>query len=119
MAGDAARAGRLRPELQRQRRGSHHAGGLAELIADVIKRPLVLVPAPTPAGGKPAPFGQNLVCDCHAVCYHDARASRAGRPPALPLAAGLAQTFAWYLREGLTAARWTLGEDALLRSLGA
>src|SRR5215475_14172816 len=41
--------------------------GFAELIADVMKRPLTLVPAATPAGGKPAPFGQNLVYDCHAV----------------------------------------------------
>src|SRR5262249_18024798 len=41
--------------------------GFVELIADVVKRPLELVPV-TPAAGAPAvPFGQNLVYDCHAV----------------------------------------------------
>ncbi|MGH7353230.1 MAG: NAD-dependent epimerase/dehydratase family protein, partial [Candidatus Rokuibacteriota bacterium] len=41
--------------------------GFVELIAEVMKRPLTLVPCPTPPGGKPAPFGQNLLYDCHAV----------------------------------------------------
>src|SRR5213594_1002395 len=37
--------------------------GFVELIAEVMKRPLTVVSAPTPAAGKPAPFGQNLVYD--------------------------------------------------------
>jgi nucleoside-diphosphate-sugar epimerase len=94
--------------------------GFAELIADVIKRPLTLVPAPTPAGGKPAPFGQNLVYDCHAVYTTTRVRAELGIRPRYPLAAGLAQTFEWYLREGLDRRPIDFaGEDALLRTLGA
>lgn len=94
--------------------------GFAELIADVIKRPLTLVPAPTPAGGKPAPFGQNLVYDCHAVYTTTRVRAELGIRPRYSLAAGLAQTFEWYLREGLDRRPIDFaGEDALLRTLGA
>jgi UDP-glucose 4-epimerase len=94
--------------------------GFAELIADVIKRPLTLVPAPTPAGGKPAPFGQNLVYDCHAVYTTTRVRAELGIRPRYSLATGLAQTFEWYLREGLDRRPIDFaGEDALLRTLGA
>jgi len=94
--------------------------GFAELIADVIKRPLTLVPAPTPAGGKPAPFGQNLVYDCHAVYTTTRVRAELGIHPRYSLAAGLAQTFEWYLREGLDRRPIDFaGEDALLSTLGA
>ena len=94
--------------------------GFAELIADVIKRPLTLVPAPTPAGGKPAPFGQNLVYDCHAVYTTTRVRAELGLRPRYSLAAGLAQTFEWYLREGLDRRPIDFaGEDALLSTLGA
>jgi nucleoside-diphosphate-sugar epimerase len=76
--------------------------------------------APTPAGGKPAPFGQNLVYDCHAV-YTTARVrAELGVSPRYTLAAGLAQTLEWYQREGLDHRAVDFSaEDALLRSLGA
>jgi nucleoside-diphosphate-sugar epimerase len=94
--------------------------GFAELIADVIKRPLALVAAPTPAGGKPAPFGQNLVYDCHAVYTTTRVRAELGIRPRYSLAAGLAQTFEWYLREGLDRRPIDFaGEDALLSTLGA
>ena len=94
--------------------------GFAELIAEVIKRPLTLVPAPTPAGGKPAPFGQNLVYDCHAVYTTTRVRAELGIRPRYSLAAGLAQTYEWYLREGLDRRPVDFaGEDALLRTLGA
>jgi len=94
--------------------------GFAELIADVMKRPLTLVPAPTPAGGKPAPFGQNLVYDCHAVYTTTRVRAELGIRPRYSLAAGLAQTFEWYLREGLDRRPIDFaGEDALLSTLGA
>jgi nucleoside-diphosphate-sugar epimerase len=94
--------------------------GFAELIAEVIKRPLTLVGAPTPAGGKPAPFGQNLVYDCHAVYTTTRVRAELGVRPRYSLAAGLAQTYEWYLREGLDRRPVDFAaEDALLRSLGA
>jgi nucleoside-diphosphate-sugar epimerase len=94
--------------------------GFVELIAGVMKRPLTLVFAPTPAGGTPAPFGQNLVYDCHAVYTTGRVRAELGVSPRYTLAAGLAQTFEWYLREGLDrrAVDFT-AEDTLLRSLGA
>jgi nucleoside-diphosphate-sugar epimerase len=92
--------------------------GFAELIAEVIKRPLTLVPAPTPAGGKPAPFGQNLVYDCHAVYTTTRVRAELGIRPRYTLAAGLAQTFEWYLREGLDRRPIDFAaEDALLQTL--
>jgi len=74
--------------------------GFVELIADVIKRPLELVPVTAPAGGPAAPFGQNLAYDCHAV-HTTAKMRALGVRPAYTLAAGLAQTYDWYLHEGL------------------
>jgi nucleoside-diphosphate-sugar epimerase len=94
--------------------------GFVELIADVVKRPVMLVHAPTPAGGKPVAFGQNLVYDCHAV-YTTARVrAEVGVLPRYTLAAGLAQTFDWYQREGLDQRAIDFAaEDAFLRTLGA
>ncbi|HEV8471996.1 MAG TPA: NAD-dependent epimerase/dehydratase family protein [Methylomirabilota bacterium] len=75
--------------------------GFVELIAEVIDRPLTLVHDPVPPDRKAAPFGQNLVYDCHAV-YTTTKIRRdLGIRPRYTLASGLAQTFAWYLREGL------------------
>ena len=74
--------------------------GFVELIADVIKRPVELVPVTTPAGGPVVPFGQNLVYDCHAV-HTTAKVRALGIRPVYTLAAGLAHTFEWYVREGL------------------
>jgi nucleoside-diphosphate-sugar epimerase len=94
--------------------------GFVEIIADVMKRPLTLVHAPTPTGGKPVAFGQNLVYDCHAV-YTTARVrAELGVSPRYTLASGLAQTLEWYQREGLDRREIDFGaEDALLRSFGA
>jgi UDP-glucose 4-epimerase len=94
--------------------------GFVELIADVLKRPLRLVHAPTPPGGKPAAFGQNLVYDCHAVYTTTRVRAELGIRPRHTLAGGLAQTFEWYRREGLDRRDMDFAaEDALLRSLGA
>jgi UDP-glucose 4-epimerase len=73
--------------------------GFAELIADVVKRPLSLVHVP--AGAGTPPFGQNLVYDCHAVYTTTRIRAELGIAPRYTLPAGLAQTFEWYLREGL------------------
>ncbi len=75
--------------------------GFVELIADVLKRPLTLVHVETERGGTPVPFGQNLVYDCHAVYTTTKIRSQLGIRPRYTLAAGLAQTFEWYVREGL------------------
>jgi len=89
--------------------------GLVELIADVVKRPLTLVHVGTPPGGKPAPFGQNLVYDCHAVYTTTKVREELGIRPRYTLTAGLAQTFEWYLREGLDRREIDVAaEDALL-----
>jgi nucleoside-diphosphate-sugar epimerase len=94
--------------------------GFVELIADVMKRRATLVPAPTPPGGTPAPFGQNLVYPCHAVHTTTRVRVELGLRPRYTLGAGLAQTFAWYTREGLDKRDVDFGaEDALLRSLSA
>lgn len=74
--------------------------GFVELIADVIKRPVELVPVRPAAGGPVVAFGQNLVYDCHAV-HTTSKARALGIRPAYTLAAGLAHTFDWYLRQGL------------------
>jgi nucleoside-diphosphate-sugar epimerase len=94
--------------------------GFVEVIASVMKRSLTLVFAPTSAGGKPAPFGQNLVYDCHAV-YTTARVrAELGVSPRYTLAAGLAHTLDWYVQEGLDRRQIDFAaEDALLRALGA
>ena len=89
--------------------------GFVELIADVIKRPLTLVHVATPPGGKPVAFGQNLVYDCHAVYTTTKIRAELGIRPRYTLAAGLAQTFEWYLREGLDRRDIDFSEeDALL-----
>ena len=94
--------------------------GFVEVIADVMKRPLTLVPAPTPAGGKPVAFGQNLAYDCHAVYTTTRVRAELGLRPRYTLAAGLAQTLEWYQREGLDRREIDFAaEDALLRTLGA
>jgi nucleoside-diphosphate-sugar epimerase len=94
--------------------------GFVELIADVVKRRLTLVHAPTPAGGKPIAFGQNLVYDCHAVYTTVRVRAEVGVLPRYTLAAGLAQTFDWYQREGLDQREIDFAaEDAFLRTLGA
>ena len=89
--------------------------GFVELIADVIKRPLTLVHVETPRGGKPVPFGQNLAYDCHAVYTTTRLRADLGIRPRYTLAAGIAQTFEWYLREGLDRRDVDFSaEDALL-----
>ncbi len=69
--------------------------GFVELIAEVVKRPVSFVHVPK------APFGQNLVYDCHAVYTTTRLRHELGIRPRHTLASGLAQTFEWYLREGL------------------
>ena len=94
--------------------------GFVELIAEVMQRRVTLVNAPTPAGGTAAPFGQNLVYGCHAVHTTTRVRQELGLRPRYTLGAGLAQTLAWYRREGLDKREIDFGaEDALLRSLGA
>ncbi len=88
--------------------------GFVEVIADVLKRRAELVPCPTPPGAAPVPFGQNLAYDCHAV-YTTTKIRALGIRPAYTLSAGLAQTFEWYLREGLDRRDVDFSaEDALL-----
>jgi nucleoside-diphosphate-sugar epimerase len=90
--------------------------GFVELIADVVKRPLTLVHVDTPHGGRPVPFGQNLVYDCHAVYTTTKLRAQLGIRPRYTLAAGLAQTFEWYLSLGLDRREIDFAaEDALLR----
>jgi nucleoside-diphosphate-sugar epimerase len=94
--------------------------GFVEQIASVMKRPLTLVLAPTPAGGTPVPFGQNLVYGCHAVYTTTRLRAELGVSPRYTLAAGLAQTLEWYQREALDRRPIDFSaEDALLRSFGA
>jgi nucleoside-diphosphate-sugar epimerase len=83
--------------------------GFVELIAEVMARPLRLVHAPK------APFGQNLVYDCHAV-YTTTKIRRdLGVRPRYTLASGLVQTLQCYLREGLDKRPVDFAEeDALL-----
>ena len=69
--------------------------GFVELIAEVIERPASLVHVAK------APFGQNLVYDCHAVYTTTRIRAELGLRPRYTLASGLAQTFEWYRREGL------------------
>ena len=101
-------------------RGGDHPGGFAELIADVIKRPLTLVPAPTPAGGKPAPVRAEPRLRLPRRLHHDARARRAGHPPALLAGRRPGPDVRVVSREGLDRRPIDFaGEDALLRTLGA
>ncbi len=94
--------------------------GFVELIAEVMQRSPRLVPAPTPPGGTPVAFGQNLVYDCHAVYTTTRVRAELGVRPRYSLAAGLAQTLQWYRREGLDRRQIDFTEeDARLRALGA
>jgi nucleoside-diphosphate-sugar epimerase len=91
--------------------------GFVEVVADVLKRPLELVHCPVGAGRPAPPFGQNLVYDCHAV-YTTTKVRALGIRPAWTLASGLAQTFEWYLREGLDRREVDFSaEDAILAGL--
>ena len=78
--------------------------GLVELIAEIVGRPLTLVPVDpalltrVPAGPV---FGQNLVYDCHAVYTTTKLRTELGLRPRYTLASGLAQTYEWYRKEGL------------------
>ena len=94
--------------------------GFVELIGDVMKRPVTLVPAPPPRDGdKPAAFGQNLVYECHAVYTSGKIRAELGVRPRFTLASGLAHTLEWYLREGLDRRGIDFSpEDALLRRAG-
>jgi nucleoside-diphosphate-sugar epimerase len=88
--------------------------GLAELIAEVMGRPLTLIAAP--AGARVA-FGQNLVYDCHAVYTTTKARVELGVTPRYTLASGMAHTFEWYLREGLDRREVDFSaEDALVRA---
>ncbi|MBI3637858.1 MAG: SDR family oxidoreductase [Candidatus Rokubacteria bacterium] len=93
--------------------------GFVEVIADVMKRPLRLVHVPPGPDGKTVPFGQNLVYDCHGIFTTTRARAELGVRPRYTLAAGLAQTFEWYLREGLDRREidWS-AEDALLKRAG-
>jgi nucleoside-diphosphate-sugar epimerase len=91
--------------------------GFVEVIADVLKRPLELVHCPVSPGRPAPPFGQNLAYDCHAV-YTTTKVRALGIRPAWTLASGLAQTFEWYLREGLDRREVDFSaEDAILAGL--
>ena len=94
--------------------------GFVETIAEVVKRPLTLhyCPATTP-DGTPVPFGQNLLYDCHAVHTTTKVRIELGIRPRYTLDSGLAQTFEWYLGEGLDRREIDLSpEDEMLRRLG-
>lgn len=76
--------------------------GLVELIGEVTRQRPTLVPCPaTLADGTAVPFGQNLLYDCHAVYTTTGVRAALGLQPRWSLAAGLAQTFAWYREQGL------------------
>jgi len=90
--------------------------GFVELIAEVLERPLTLAHRATPPGGPAAPFGQNLAYDCHAVYTTTKIRAQLGIRPRYTLASGIAQTFDWYLSEGLDRREIDFSaEDALLR----
>ena len=71
--------------------GGLHPGNVAEVVA----RPARFVYV------SKAPFGQNLAYDAHAVYTTTKLRRELGLVPSYTLASGLAQTFAWYRREGL------------------
>jgi nucleoside-diphosphate-sugar epimerase len=91
--------------------------GFVELIAEIVKQPLTLVHIAPAAGSKAPPFGQNLAYDCHAVYTTTKIRTQLGIRPRYTLASGLAQTFEWYLREGLDRRDIDFAaEDELLRA---
>ena len=62
--------------------------------------------------------GQNLAYDGHAVFTTTKVRAQLGIRPRYTLASGLAQTFEWYLREGLDRREVDFSaEDAVLRTL--
>ncbi len=92
--------------------------GLVELIAEIVGRPVTLVPfdpallTRVPSGQV---FGQNLVYDCHAVYTTTKLRTQLGRRPRYTLVSGLAQTYEWYRKEGLDRRPVDFStEDALL-----
>jgi nucleoside-diphosphate-sugar epimerase len=98
--------------------------GFVELIAEVMGRPVELVPF-DPARlrelGKTGPvFGQNLVYECHAVHTTHKLRRDLGLRPRYTLASGLAHTWRWYREQGLAerAVDFAL-EDQLLAALRA
>jgi nucleoside-diphosphate-sugar epimerase len=92
--------------------------GFVELIADAVKRPLTLVACPA-TGDLAPPFGQNLVYDCHAVYATGTLWADLGLRPRYTLAAGLAQTWDWYLGEKLDRRDVDFSrDDAILAGLG-
>lgn len=93
--------------------------GFVEAIADVLKKPVHFVHVPTAPGDTPAAFGQNLVYDCHAVYTTTKIRRELGIQPRYTLAGGLAQTWEWYVREGLDRRDVDFSaEDARLRAAG-
>jgi nucleoside-diphosphate-sugar epimerase len=82
--------------------------GFVELIAEVVGRPLTIVRAPK------APFGQNLVYECHAVYTTTRVRGELGIRPRYTLAAGLAQTYEWYCLEGLDRREVDFSQDDAL-----
>jgi nucleoside-diphosphate-sugar epimerase len=97
--------------------------GLVELIAEVVGRPLTLVPVDpsllAQAPGGPV-FGQNLVYECHAVYTTAKLRQQLGFRPRYTLASALAQTYEWYRKEGLDRREVDFAtDDALLKLVGA
>jgi nucleoside-diphosphate-sugar epimerase len=97
--------------------------GLVELIAEVVGRPLTLVPvdpsrlAPGPSG---LVFGQNLVYECHAVHTTTKLRRELGLRPRYTLTSALTQTYEWYRKEGLDRRDVDFTtDDALLKLAGA
>jgi UDP-glucose 4-epimerase len=91
--------------------------GFVELIGEIVKRAPTLVHVAPAAGAKAPPFGQNLAYDCHAVYTTTKIRAQLGIRPRYTLASGLAQTFEWYLREGLDRRDVDFAaEDDLLRA---
>jgi nucleoside-diphosphate-sugar epimerase len=88
--------------------------GFVELIAEVVKRPVSFVHVPK------APFGQNLVYDCHAVHTTAKLRQELGLRPRYTLHAGLAQTWEWYRAQGSAERPVDFSfEDRLLAKIGA
>ncbi len=79
--------------------------GFVGLIAELLERPVDFIhfdPALLKKLNLTGPvFGQNLAYDCHAVYTTWKLRTELGLRPRYTLAAGLRQTFEWYLKEGL------------------
>ena len=72
-----------------------------EFAEPTVAVPWVVLFCERPRAVAKAPFGQNLVYDCHAVYTTTRIRAELGIRPRYTLASGLAQTFEWYRREGL------------------